>query len=323
MDYQYGRGGSGARGRGGDDVEAHIRQYNYDAYTAVVRAFSLGELSWAKDAVLTELRQHLDISGSDEAEIKMLVMRDEGIAQLRNGRLPGGSGKQSNKKQRMNPPAQPSPFTPAPKKPAPHPTPKAAAPPKSVKKPSGKDPSSHKKPTPGKLAPGGGAAVPKINELVGKRLKRHWGDDGWCEAVVSDHNAVTGEHCLVYEFNTPNESWEWCVLDDLSPNEVIYLPGPKVPIPQPAAQPAVTPVAASSKAKPSSSKKGGKSKAGGKAAADALLDADKLSMDLASAQSVDKVEKIKSTIQSREQEILAQLNALSSDSDSDEEASFP
>ena len=33
--------------------------------------------------MLTELRQHLDISGTDEAEIKMLVMRDDGIAALR------------------------------------------------------------------------------------------------------------------------------------------------------------------------------------------------------------------------------------------------
>eukprot|EP00959_Pyramimonas_sp_CCMP1952_P441619 9245452-Pyramimonas_sp.AAC.1 len=73
---------------GSQCVEDAIRQYNYDAYTAVVRAFSLGELSWAKDAVLTELRQHLDISGTDEAEIKMLVMRDDGIAALSSSGKP-------------------------------------------------------------------------------------------------------------------------------------------------------------------------------------------------------------------------------------------
>ena len=35
---------------------------------------------------------------------------------------------------------------------------------------------------------------------------------------------------MIYEYNTPDESWEWCVLDDLGPDEVLFLPGPKVDI---------------------------------------------------------------------------------------------
>jgi len=289
-------------------VEGHIRQYNIDAYTAVVRAFSLGELSWAKDSVLTDLRKHLSISGEDESDIKTLVMRDERLGDLRNGRSPAGS-KPPSKKQRVQPPGssaapspapshhkkqQPGPSVPAPKKPAPQ---------KQAKTPTLKEPMPHlKRPTPGKSAVV--PALPAVNDLIGKRAKRNWEADGWCEAIISDYNILTGEHCLVYEYGTTTESWEWCVLDDLSPNEIIYLPGPKVNIKPPDGTIPAVPKGVQK------SKKGGKAKTPAKSRPVPEVNIQK-----------DKVEDMKKTIQTREQEILAQLNALSDSSDSDGEMS--
>ena len=59
------------------------------------------------------------------------------------------------------------------------------------------------------LGPGTGG-VPVINEHVGERLKMFWPEEGgWFDAIISDYNAVTDEHCLTYHINTPEETFEW------------------------------------------------------------------------------------------------------------------
>ena len=40
-----------------------------------------------------------------------------------------------------------------------------------------------KRPTPGKSA--AVPALPAVNDLIGKRAKRNWEADGWCEAIIS------------------------------------------------------------------------------------------------------------------------------------------
>lgn len=50
----------------------------------------------------------------------------------------------------------------------------------------------------------------KIDEYVGRKVERYWPQDGgWVSGAISDFNAVTGEHCIVYDLGTPDESWEW------------------------------------------------------------------------------------------------------------------
>ena len=59
---------------------------------------------------------------------------------------------------------------------------------------------------------GGHAAggIPVINEHVGERLKMYWPEEGgWFDAIISDYNATTDEHCLTYHINTPDETFEW------------------------------------------------------------------------------------------------------------------
>jgi hypothetical protein len=49
-----------------------------------------------------------------------------------------------------------------------------------------------------------------INEFIGRRVKLYWPEEGgWFEAIISDYNAGNDEHCLTYNINTPNESFEW------------------------------------------------------------------------------------------------------------------
>ena len=51
---------------------------------------------------------------------------------------------------------------------------------------------------------------PEVNEHVGRRCRTHWPERGeWFEGVVSDYNAATREHCITYDMNTPDESFEW------------------------------------------------------------------------------------------------------------------
>ena len=49
-----------------------------------------------------------------------------------------------------------------------------------------------------------------INEHVGERLKMFWPEEGgWFDAIISDYNAATDEHCLTYHINSPDETFEW------------------------------------------------------------------------------------------------------------------
>ena len=52
--------------------------------------------------------------------------------------------------------------------------------------------------------------------MIGKRAHVYWpGEDGWFEAVVTDFDAVKGEHCLTYNFGTAEEQCEWVDLSIL------------------------------------------------------------------------------------------------------------
>ena len=63
---------------------------------------------------------------------------------------------------------------------------------------------SHKTPKKAATTPG------QIDEYVGRKVQRYWPQDGgWVSGAISDFNAVTGEHCIVYDLGTPDESWEW------------------------------------------------------------------------------------------------------------------
>jgi hypothetical protein len=299
-----------------------IKTVQRDAYQSVMKAFSLGELSWSKDSVLTMLRKELAITSDEHDMIKLLVMQDDHISSLRDGKIPAGAGAgaPAHKKQKTShAPPPPEPHRPA-TTPSRHaapvpqraPAPKMPPPKKTPAKESPapyKTPSSHAK-TGGHAKTPGSTPGLEVNEMIGKRVQRCW-DGEWCEAVISDYNPGAREHCLIYEYLSANESWEWVKLSDLTHREIKYLSTPKVDLTIPASGGTIP-----NKGAPKSAKKGPQSKG---AKPKSRIDTEKLGHQLEKVKSKDGLEGIKTSIMTREQEILAQLEQLQDSDDSDAE----
>lgn len=299
-----------------------IKNVQREAYQSVMKAFSLGELSWSKDSVLTMLRKELAITSDEHDMIKLLVMQDDHISSLREGKIPAGAGAGGGapaaKKQKTAhaPAPEPAPYKhaaapPRHAAPVPQRTPAPKAAPK--KTPAKEVPSAHK--TPSSHAKGGGltktpGVVGEVNEYIGRRVQRCW-DGEWSEAIISDYNPTTQEHCMIYEYLSANESWEWVRLSDLTHREIKYLSTPKVDLTIPAIGAPPLGKGAPKSAKKGSQNKGGKPKS--------RIDTEKLSSQLEKVKSKDGLQGIKTSILTREQEILAQLEQLQDSDDSDAE----
>ncbi|XP_043692092.1 protein EMSY-LIKE 3-like isoform X2 [Telopea speciosissima] len=60
-----------------------------------------------------------------------------------------------------------------------------------------------------------------FDSLIGRRVKTRWPEDNnFYEAVITDYNPVEGRHALVYDMNTPDETWEWVNLKEISPEDI-------------------------------------------------------------------------------------------------------
>ncbi|KAI4323349.1 hypothetical protein L6164_022963 [Bauhinia variegata] len=60
--------------------------------------------------------------------------------------------------------------------------------------------------------------------LIGRRVRTRWPDDNnFYEAVITDYNAAEGRHALVYDMGTPNETWEWVNLSEISPEDIQWV----------------------------------------------------------------------------------------------------
>ncbi|XP_042481406.1 protein EMSY-LIKE 3-like isoform X3 [Macadamia integrifolia] len=60
-----------------------------------------------------------------------------------------------------------------------------------------------------------------FDPLIGRRVKTRWPEDNnFYEAVITDYNPVEGRHALVYDMNTPVETWEWVNLKEISPEDI-------------------------------------------------------------------------------------------------------
>lgn len=51
--------------------------------------------------------------------------------------------------------------------------------------------------------------------------RRYWPneEEQWAEGIITDYRDWSDEHCIVYNINTPRESYEWfrirCALHDI------------------------------------------------------------------------------------------------------------
>ena len=87
------------------------------------------------------------------------------------------------------------------------------------------------KPPAASQAKGPGGVPLVVNELICRRVQRFWPDEGgWFDAIVTDYRPVTNEHCLTYEINTPNETFEWANVSSFDAREFKLVEGDPVNI---------------------------------------------------------------------------------------------
>ncbi|QDZ22059.1 ENT domain-containing protein [Chloropicon primus] len=68
-----------------------------------------------------------------------------------------------------------------------------------------------------------------VDEYIGRKVERFWPEDGgWVSGAISDFNAVSGEHCIVYDLGTKEESWEWYNIRNASESQCRLVEGERV-----------------------------------------------------------------------------------------------
>ncbi|XP_020591856.1 protein EMSY-LIKE 3-like [Phalaenopsis equestris] len=61
----------------------------------------------------------------------------------------------------------------------------------------------------------------QYDPLIGRKVMTRWPDDNnFYEAVISEYDALKGLHLLTYDSNTPNETWEWVNLEEISSEDI-------------------------------------------------------------------------------------------------------
>ena len=160
-----------------------------------------------RDELATKLRQELSISNDDHTRIREKLSEDERVKNMREGyrqREMAQAAKRARADAAGGPAAKVAKTSAAPK----------AKTPKSAAKAKG---------------PGGAPLV--VNELICRRVQRFWPDEGgWFDAIVTDYRPTTNEHCLTYEINTPNETFEWANISSFDAREFKLVEGDPVNI---------------------------------------------------------------------------------------------
>lgn len=229
------------------DMETQIHNIEQEAYTSVLRAFKAQSdaITWEKESLITELRKELRVSDEEHRELLSRVNADDIILKIREWRK--GTGLQpgtvnaaqqvhdrntsptvsaSRKKQKTSQSvASLSMGAPSP---AVHPS---MQPPSSALKqgpPSGaksKKPKSF--PSTGLASrsqvtnQGGPAEAASYDPKIGRKVWTRWpADNHFYEAVISDYNPAEGQHALVYDMNSANETWEWVNLKEISQEDI-------------------------------------------------------------------------------------------------------
>ncbi|KAJ9537796.1 hypothetical protein OSB04_030529 [Centaurea solstitialis] len=180
------------------EMESQIHYLEQVAYSSVLRAFKAQSdaLSWEKEGLITELRKELRVSDDEHRELLSKRQKTSMPLSLPTQSYPGlGAGIQTPK--------------PSPRYPLMGRTPRAML-------------SNH-----------GASTIPIANEatdvgtrdhLVGRKVRTRWPDDNnFYEAVIVDYNPVQGRHALIYNKNTPQESFEWVNLKEISPEDIQWI----------------------------------------------------------------------------------------------------
>ena len=165
-----------------------------------------------RDELATKLRQELRISNDDHTRIREKLSEDERVKTMREGwrqREMAQAAKRARDEAGGGGGGVP------------------AA--KAVKSAKAKTPKAKTPAVSQAKGPGGVPMV--VNELICRRVQRFWPDEGgWFDAIVTDYRPVTNEHCLTYEINTPNETFEWANVSSFDAREFKLVEGDPVNI---------------------------------------------------------------------------------------------
>eukprot|EP00898_Chlorokybus_atmophyticus_P000739 jgi/Chlat1/1666/Chrsp127S01909 len=322
--------GRASKAQGHMTLEQQLKQLEYDALYALLRAFraQASALPWGKENLIMDAKQALGISEDEYRDLRRRVEADEHVLSICNWKERGDAGP-AHKKQRL---PQPAPLAP---------TPTVRAP---VAVPPGKRSGGRQ---PGRKGKGRGKAdhetgpsevfVPGVvDDLLGRRVRVLWDDEEqgpyWCDAVVTDYNAEIKCHCLTYNFGTTNESWEWLNVREMGPSKFQVMPGPPVDLFAPRVPSApgsgTGPVGVMPGLLPSGTHTQGKRKVPAARAAPAgardhlavgnghpRTDISQLAAEVDEADAT-KLAALKDELRAREQQLRAQLNELGGSSDS-------
>ncbi|KAI7744819.1 hypothetical protein M8C21_020959 [Ambrosia artemisiifolia] len=225
------------------EMESQIHYLEQVAYSSVLRAFKAQSdaLSWEKEGLITELRKELRVSDDEHRELLSKVNTDDIIIRIREWRTSGGTrSAMINIPQSIHDPIPLSPTVSGSRKrqktsmPLSLPTQSFPGLGSGIQtpKPSPRYPLMGRTPR-GMLPNHGSAVVPFANEasdvgakdpLIGKKLRTRWPDDNnFYEAVIVDYNASQGRHALLYNKNTPQESFEWVSLKEIPPEDIQWI----------------------------------------------------------------------------------------------------
>ena len=268
-------------------VGASARKLETNAYAAILKAMCVTGLTWEREEFLGRLRLELNVSNEEHMRMREQMDSDEGVQKLRQGYAEYTAGQEA-KRQRTE---EREAYAAAAPRAAPRAVPRAAP----RRKPQ------HNTQRAPKITPAQLAAM-GVNEYICKRVKRFWpSEGGWFDCIITDYNTETKQHCLTYDINTPNESYEWADISTFSPREFQILDG-RVDIHELQAftqGPAVTSAGASV---PSAG-----------APTDAIVAA------ATSARDPANFEAVKSNLTAEEEALKQQLAALEDSSDDDED----
>ncbi|XP_076900203.1 protein EMSY-LIKE 1-like [Bidens hawaiensis] len=225
------------------EMESQIHYLEQVAYSSVLRAFKAQSdaLSWEKEGLITELRKELRVSDDEHRELLSKVNTDDIIIRIREWRNSGGTrSAMINIPQSIHDSIPLSPTVSGSRKrqktSMPLSLPTQSLPGLGggiqIPKPSPRYPFVGRTPR-AMLSNHGSAVVPFANEasdvgskdqLIGKKLRTRWPDDNnFYEAIIVDYNVVQGRHALLYNKNTPQESFEWVSLKEIPPEDIQWI----------------------------------------------------------------------------------------------------
>ncbi|GAB2295495.1 hypothetical protein Dimus_029662 [Dionaea muscipula] len=234
-------------------MENQIHHLEKEAYFSVLRAFKAqaDAITWDKEGLITELRKELRVSDDEHRELLGRVNNDDMICRIREWRQAGGQkGPVLSTSQTVHDMVSSPSFPAARKKQRTtqsvvshgvHPSdvhPHSVVAPKQQLASRGSFQSHRRK---SKLYP---PAISNGNnqthgtsslllaqgtdghgkELIGRHVFTRWPDDNnFYEAVIFNYDANQDLHALVYDADTPGETWEWVDLKEMDPDDIRWV----------------------------------------------------------------------------------------------------